>query len=114
MLTELVHHWALLRLLFVFVLAAPLVLLAALPRRHNQRHGRKADDAVSVDTLRSTAGHSPITDADETGMKTGSVRPVAPGNVGEGRPGPAALTRCVETCPHEWRGGGVAPDRRAA
>jgi hypothetical protein len=114
MITELWHHWSLLRLLFIFVLAAPLFVLAALPRGHGRSRGRKTHDAVSVDTLRSTAGHSPITDMDETGyMKAGSVRPVPPGDIDEGRPGPES-ERSVEASPHEWRGGVVAPDRRAA
>jgi hypothetical protein len=84
MITELLHHWSLLRLLFVFVLAAPLFLLAAFSHRHGQPRGRKAHDA-----------------------------PVPSGNIAEGSPDPEAEGR-VEAGPREWRVGGSAPDRRAA
>jgi hypothetical protein len=84
MITELWHHWGLLRPLFVFVLAGPLIMLAALPRRHGQPRGRKTHDA-----------------------------PVPASDLGEESSGPQPEPR-VETSPREWRAGGSAPDRRAA
>jgi hypothetical protein len=84
MITELWHHWSLLRLLFIFVLAAPLLLLAALPREHGQPCSRKTDDA-----------------------------PVPPNDLGEEGSDPEPEPR-VEASPREWRIGTSAPDRRAA
>jgi hypothetical protein len=88
MLTDLWHHWSLLRPLLVFTLAGPLLVFAVLFRARDQprcSEGKTHDDDAPASQSAITQGHPP-----------------------------QEAARQVATDPREWPTGGVASDRRAA